>query len=78
VKKRMEQKTENKREAGMKYIDGELYQIIKEFEDLGNFDNARQAQKKLAEKLRGIPLGKLLNPPQRIEKKEEKEPAFTV
>lgn len=46
--------------TGMKYMDGELYELIQDFEELGDFDNSREAQRKLARAVRGLPLNMLL------------------
>lgn len=56
-------------EAGMKYIDGKLYQLIEQFEELGDFDNKRQAQRTLAEQIEEMPLKKIL--PEKEENKEK-------
>lgn len=60
----------------MRYIDKELWKVLENFKDLGDFDNTREAQRRLAEKLQQMPLGTLLQETKETRKKEENEEAF--
>jgi len=65
-------------DAGMRYIDGKLYSVIQRFQELGNFESNREAQRALAEKLEQLPFGQLLPEPGEKVEKEEKEPFLKV
>ena len=61
-------------DAEMRYMDEKLYRFIEKFEDMTDYDNSREAQRELAERLQNIPLGMILNQPlQTTHQKQEIE-----
>lgn len=56
-------------DTDMRYIDGDLWKIIQQFKQLGNYKSTRAAQQELAQQLQQIPLGQILaTPPEKEEK----------
>lgn len=57
-------------EPGMRYIDGKLWRLIQNFQELGNFDNSKEAQRELAERIGNLEVETLLKTPVQQEKDE--------
>ena len=72
-----EMKTRRREEYdnGMRYIDGELWRFIEDFKDLGDFQDRTEAQRKLVQRLRNLPMKYLLSDEIIVlnEKEEEEE-----
>lgn len=50
-------------DAEMRYMDEKLYDFIEKFEEMTDYDNSREAQRELADRLENIPMGMILNQP---------------
>jgi hypothetical protein len=48
----------------MKYMDGELYRLIENFKEFGDFNSNREAQNALAQSVQRLPFYLLLQPEQ--------------